>query len=483
MPNSGMLPSVLSGKEQPGELQNGRTPTLWLPHEHSEKADKFPVVTKYDLQGALSRTRPRNRLHRLTLAATVAVATLLILISVCNTWHRRKHVSGVTDRRLSDDGYGVGPDELSIIEDCLELESELGLLQQRATLQLDTDPASRVEGLVSVLHAAAAEHESRRLTSPALDGTPVSHVLPAPVQESTDEPMLRPHSVLPPDYNQVAGAQTAPPIASPTRHGRRGADQALAPEAWLDNIPEIINKSQGQEEAPLAPSAAGETDSRESADSVVAMQPPRDSRNMPDIWSHPHVRYPVLDNDVVIRRISVDSIFISDRAKMAPHFFLLGIKKLFDLKVLDQQAVNTLMSLVEGLIGSVWHYAQRRHRSNRPVFVAEVVAVYFLAFDAIVCTIQLLGDSMDVSSWWKKFIAVFNLDASALLPSISNRVSVVNRRLVRRLVDAIHIYKTGMRPPPGDVIALKNSIFCSPVAPSVFKDRKWDPWRENTESL
>ncbi|CDJ28816.1 LOW QUALITY PROTEIN: uncharacterized protein EMH_0002240 [Eimeria mitis] len=51
-----------------------------------------------------------------------------------NRIHRnRSQVSGVTRRELAEGGEGIDEDELAIIEGCLELEEEMGLMEERAS--------------------------------------------------------------------------------------------------------------------------------------------------------------------------------------------------------------------------------------------------------------------------------------------------------------------------------------------------------------
>ncbi|CDJ61718.1 hypothetical protein EMWEY_00011850 [Eimeria maxima] len=405
---------------------------------------------------------------------------MVIIVSVCNAWHSRKHFPGVTPRSLSEDGHDADEDVLSIVEGCLELEAELGILHQRAIVQPDTDPVSRVEGLVSVLHAAAAEHESGQWISSAWDATPVSHVLSARTQQHTDESLLRLHSTFPPDDTQKAIAHTAPPIASPTRHAHLDAAQALDPEAWLDSIPEIISKAQEQEVVHLALPTAGETDSRESSTSVVAMQTLRDSVHVPDeeIRNHPYVRLPVLAEDVVVRRINVTELFTPFRSRLPPHIFLLRLRRLFAQRVLRQKDVNMLVAATEGLIGAAWYQAKKTSRLNRPVYAAETFGKYFLALDAIACTIELLGDNMQLPLWWGKFIAPFN-HHPLTLPPLGNRIGGFYRRLISRILNALDVYKTGRRPELKEIISLKKKLFCFRDAPGGFKDGIWDPWRDD----
>ncbi|CDI85519.1 hypothetical protein EPH_0057800 [Eimeria praecox] len=479
-----MLPTGLYGKQQNGEPQNG-TIKFSLPYaQNQEDEDLPPISNSYGLQNASpSRSRLKDRPALLLLVGIISVTAFLFMVSICSTLLRRNKVSEAPGRRLSDDGEDENGDALSVIEGCLELESELGVLGARAASHTQTDPASSVEGLVSALHEAAAEHEAMQGLWPSWDGALVSQAVSSgSVQDPSDEQTPGVSSILQlPDNG--AGGYAYPSFASHEDGG--GSLEALEgfdPEAWLEQIPSIISGQDGGEEAELGRPVTDPPDSVQVSTETLQMllRPSTEetSTGISTIRSHPFVRLPMVAEGVVIRRFDMTNLRAAYRSKIHPHFFLRKLRKLFLQRVLGQEDVNKLLTSVEGLVGALWQKAQRSRRYTRPAYVTEAYGVYFLSFDAIVCAIQLLGDNMELHLWWTRFVGLFELERSSLMPPANVRSGGYQRRVVGRLLDAIEIYKRGLRPPLTEVIDLKKVLLCSPDSPRLFRDRKWDPWLE-----
>ncbi|CDJ32516.1 uncharacterized protein EMH_0045120 [Eimeria mitis] len=149
--------------------------------------------------------------------------------------------------------------------------------------------------------------------------------------------------------------------------------------------------------------------------------------------------------------------------------------------VLSQEEVNSLVMELEKLIGMSWRQAELSKPKRRPVYAAETLGRHLLAFDAIVCGIQLLGDKMQLPLWWNQYVAAFDHSPSHLLPYGSPKPEGIYRMMIRRLLGALEIYKRGKRPPLPEVIALKTMLFAHKDAPGRLKDHKWDPWREDAK--
>ncbi|CDJ32517.1 uncharacterized protein EMH_0045250 [Eimeria mitis] len=498
-----MLPTVLHDKEQTGREQSGTTSRVSVPPTQNGEAEEPLIIsTPFAPQDARFRPRLQNRPFLLSLVAVISAATILIMVSVCNAWLSRKQVSGVTRRRLSDNGDVVDQDEQAILEGCLQLEAELGILHQREISGPETDAGTRVEGLVSALHAAAAEHEAARGTMLLNEGTATSHLVPGQVQERTEETSpgvqgsLPSHgdeavylpatssSATPPDRDEAVYLPATASSATPPDQGPWGAAEAIDPDGWLTSIPDIAGTQDEQHEETedlLEPPIVIESDDEQPSTSTSAvLEPPgaeEESDETLDIARHPYVRLPQLEDDVYIRNIDVESLFSDYRRRIQPFFYLQIVTKLMDKDVLDQQDVHMLISATEGLISTSWLQAGRPLRKSRPVFVADTFANQFLTFDAIVSVIELLGDSMQADLWWDQFIAGFTHEAPRMFPSGGKSTGGLNRRLTRRLCDALEVLKTRKRPPLADVVALKKALFCSPDAPFSFKEPKWDHWR------
>ncbi|CDI88052.1 hypothetical protein EPH_0072770 [Eimeria praecox] len=152
-----------------GDQQRQETLKLSLPLTKTrELADSSMMSIPYADQATWNRlaypthhNRPaRSRLPNLSLhiflATTISVVAVLISLSICNSLRGKGQGSGLTRRKLAEGDARIDADELSIVEGCLELEEEMGILQQRAVSSSQGDSSSRVTELVSMLSEAAA---------------------------------------------------------------------------------------------------------------------------------------------------------------------------------------------------------------------------------------------------------------------------------------------------------------------------------------
>ncbi|CDI85518.1 hypothetical protein, conserved [Eimeria praecox] len=318
---------------------------------------------------------------------------------------------------------------------------------------------------------------------PSMGGPTAFHVFPGALQGRSDEHLPGVQGANQPHYTEVGNTIAYPWFESPADRSPLDETEAFDEDAWLEQIPDIVSGQGGGGEAPLGPYVISDSPEGSVSTSSADISPPSDADAMQDddfdINTHPFVRLPVLEDGVVIRHMEVKDLFKPFRGKVQPYFYLSTLRALFAKSVLDQDDVNKLVNAVEGLIGAAWHQAQRRFRKTRPLYAAEALGKNFLALDAIICAIQLLGDTMSVSTWWDEFISAFNCDPSIYLPPLVRQISVSNRRLIRRLLNVLEIYKKGERPSAEEVYEIKKKLFCSEDAPLHFKDFKWTPWRKD----
>ncbi|CDJ51669.1 hypothetical protein, conserved [Eimeria brunetti] len=342
-------------------------------------------------------------------------------------------------------------------------------------------PAQFLEHIEEEMQKAGSTfHESmQEMVQP--DMSAGSDFMPAQFLEHMGEERQEVRSAFHTQDDTAANVGVAPSSVFPAGRDVLDAYLALDADAWLDDIPNIIDENEEQENQ-LASSGVGESDCEQASTSATAQSPSSVVEIVldepEDINSHPYVCLPALAKGVAVYEFDVESLFSSFRSRLHPFYLLVKIRKLFAKRELTQHDVNKLVDATEGLIGAAFYHAQRQLQTRRPVYAAEALGTDFLALDAIVCVIQLLGDSLQLPLWWDRFIKAYNRDISQILPPINKRVSVFNRRLVKRLIDVIDIYKTRTRPPPEEVIAIKRMLFCSPDAPAQFKSTKWNPWRE-----
>ncbi|CDJ46862.1 hypothetical protein EBH_0013790 [Eimeria brunetti] len=423
-----------------------------------------------------TRSRRQNLPLRIVLASAISVVALLVTLSICKALHSRGRFGGVTPRRLSEDGHGIDEDERSIVESCLDLEEEMGILQQRAT----SSPGSYLSSQIPEIPSISSEASAGNGLSPERSN-------------SEKHPLLR--KLLKMNRRvQPKDGQLVPPHASSLQAHSEMAEltfraPSLDPDSWLDSIPSIG----------IQPEEQGRARDQEWAESLLATDdepepgcesgPPVSKRRRlgsfsdlrGDISSHPYVRLPVLEDGVVPRDIDASILFDEEQRRLSSHVYLLTIRELFAKEVLSQQDTNILVNAIERLVTTSWLQSRRAPRRNLPVFIVETLGTYLIAFDAIICARQILGDHMQLHLWWEKFANSFNTQFRLIPPrgKDQRQLPAFHRNLANRLMAAMRIYKRGERPPLSEIVNLKTLLFCSPLGNHRLKEPKWDPWRED----
>ncbi|CDJ54067.1 hypothetical protein, conserved [Eimeria brunetti] len=419
-------------------------------------------------------SRPRSRKVKSLslptfLATTISVAAILLSLSTCKALRTRHQFSGVTRRRLSEGDKGIDEDERSVIEGCLDLEEELGIIEGRAISSSEVESLNRVTALVSMLSEEAVAKET------------VQEPLPVGGHLHLTQQLLGKSSVFEPQNIALLGLNS-PLQTSVEFPGPAGGAPALDPDSWIDSIPSISDQPEGQEAAESFRVSDDDSEAGQASGSPVStgQHPAGLSHLLDDVQSHPYVRLPVLEKGVVPKSIQTYRLFEERVGVSSFYFYLLGVRDLFAQKTLNQHDADLLVHFVEQLVRVSYRRAQRSHAYPFPIRSVEHLGEYFIAFDAIVCAIELLGECMQLPLWWERFAAGFNINYYIpVLPVGGNRVSKFLNKLTTRLAAALKIYKTGRRPPLREVILLKRLLFCHPLGKHQFKHQKWHPWRRD----
>ncbi|CDJ28815.1 uncharacterized protein EMH_0002230 [Eimeria mitis] len=462
----------------------------------TERKLSFPLTNKRKLEGILMTSIPyagqetwsrlaqptqrnrhsRPRLHKLLrgifLATAASVVIILASLSICRTLSGRYKFSGVTHRELAEGGEGIDEEQHAIIEGCLELEEEMGLMEHRAASASEGDWSSRVAELVSMLSGAAAAQQTMQ-----------EHVQ-TEQQLQLGKQFLEGRSDLETEDVELGSVETPAFHASVQPGGPGGLMPGLEPDSWLEAVPSITRSPEAQGVAGPSPV----TDGASNAGQASASPAPRQGDggglkyllNVGGIQKHPYVRLPVLQEGVVPRPIRVSVLFDKSFRRPSYHSYLLALRRLFAKDTLDQEDVNVIVPAVEKLVNTSWFQSRSGPRGPSPVNIAETYGCYFMVFDAVVCASQLLGEHMQRHLWWDKFIASFNTNFP--LPVSGRRECELTKfhvDLAKRLAAALDIYKQGIRPALSEVYALKKLLFCYPLGHHRLKSSIWEPWQKD----
>ena len=470
------------------------------------------------------RTRPsRSRRYNLSLlfslSTTISVVAILVSLSLCWALRSRKQGIGVARRRLSEGGQGLD-DEVSVLEGCLDLEADLGIMEARAASSSGGNSLVHLLGLSRMLSQATTGTEAYGAVEGALQvreqltegqtgfesiGGQMVHQNVYPVQQSVElggsddvSTALNPDSWLDTipsinlsseGYGRATDDESKAEQSSVPSAQSRGPEQwtavstALDPDSWLDTIPSISPSSEEPGESSDDESEAEET-SAPSAAKRQRLDSPVDLRSVLQyggLTNHPYVRLPQLEDGVVLRNIDVSALS-SGRwsAKLSYHCYLSTLRKLFLKEKLSQQDVDLLIDTVERLVAITWLQSQKGPRGKAPIQAVETLGCYLMIFDAIICTAKLIGEHMQLAEWWVKFTESFKTDF-ALPTHTINPLTKFHVRLAHRIVSALNTYKKGERPPVGEVVALKKLLFCSPLGNHRLKAPRWGPWQQDGE--
>ena len=424
----------------------------------------------------------RSQIHslslRVVLATAISVVAILASLSVCKYLRNKERWAGAAHRRLAEGGEDGDEQALSIIESCLDLEADMGLLHQRAVSSSRRDSQNRVTELISMLSEAAAEKESIR------GNFPVGTQLPSSRQSLADQGSFG-HG-----YGEQVHLKTTPLGAFVEHDGFHGVNPSLDPDSWMDAIPTadlLLDEQEGagsfsvvREEAHTGNSSVLHKSKLPRLGNPSDMIDSGSLREMllsGGIRNHPYVRLPVLENGVVPRSVRTAVLLSAKPRRFSFHDYLLSLRELFLKETLNQQDAEKLVTAVELLVVTSWFQSRRGIRTNAPIAIVEGLGRYMMIFDALVCAKEILGDFMPFDHWWDKFANSFKTDIS--IPpagSRGGRLANIHRNLARRLVAALDIYKRGERPHHFEVLELKRLLFCSESGRHRLKDRQWIPW-------
>ncbi|KAL8431318.1 hypothetical protein Efla_004191 [Eimeria flavescens] len=156
---------------------------------------------------------------------------------------------------------------------------------------------------------------------------------------------------------------------------------------------------------------------------------------------------------------------------------LLPIRSLLSRRHLNK--VDTLRLLYEGerLVTFTKSYMTGDLKSKRSCDLVVPVASRFLVADALCCLCIVLGEeAMQKDLWWTPVIS----EMFALLESwVPSTRPSFHDTLLKAVLQAGEVYKTGGRPPAETVVNIKRGIFCHMFSHPYFKKPAWRPWRED----
>ncbi|KAL8429754.1 hypothetical protein ACSSS7_006370 [Eimeria intestinalis] len=484
--------------------------------------ERLPLLEEGQYPTPSSRLDPlRNRgFWWPALAVALFILWTVALLSLCKSVTGTLALAGTRHRRLADGGSDgdSSDDELqAVLEECIEIEAEGGLPPPLALPPGTTalDEATAKARWVTYLREAASSFEKH--------GRPAA----TPSEETATGSSWAPGGPLPSMFTSaeysLEGEETAPPPTSTesvfwgaqpaTFSGSGVAVPGLEEGSWLGQIPPIVYEP-GKEVDLASPelqefwpsevpdivqkaSQEGDAATAGAPGSLGVLEQPSTSGALSRLLvqsapssaafgpqTHPFYRLPVLLPGAMRRVFRPDFPVSPDVPSSSTAAVLNCARNLLSKPSLNTDEAEKLMRVLETLANFALTRTAGTHSAIKPLFiVARQLGVAFLILDTMVCGLQLFGPHMAPEHWWTRFAGHFSTDYSLpFLPKNPTQEHERNRTLVRKLLSAIKMLKTGVRPNAEDVVGLKQALLCLSYSPLFFRKTLWDSWRQQNAS-
>ncbi|CDJ53359.1 hypothetical protein EBH_0056410 [Eimeria brunetti] len=201
-----------------------------------------------------------------------------------------------------------------------------------------------------------------------------------------------------------------------------------------------------------------------------------------DIRLHPFVRLPVVNPKDIHRRFRKEFVGPTTLRARTPMEAYTAVRRLFAKASLTAEDVEVLMKAAELVANYAMHRLANpcRRRTASHVFIR--LSSLFMAFDLLVCTIELLGDAMITSSWWDGFVQMFH--TNYVFPEVTKSEKTdMLVQVVKRLSSALSIYKRKKRPAFVEIIELKRQILKYTYKDTHLAHPLWTLWRQDDENF
>ncbi|KAL8435083.1 hypothetical protein ACSSS7_002673 [Eimeria intestinalis] len=195
---------------------------------------------------------------------------------------------------------------------------------------------------------------------------------------------------------------------------------------------------------------------------------------------HFFVRLPTLQPGVTARPFMPSAMRSGDLVPRRQWNILHRMWALFKKEQLDDQETQNLVYLAEKLASHAYHTMQERVDRLSPYAAVTRLGRAFLTLLHLLYASQVLKQNWPSHSWWGELMRKIAVDYFYAWDN-DGRISPFQARLANDLSAASKQLKSGVFPPARVVDDLKRRLFGMPWSPATFKDKVWDPWRQDDE--
>ncbi|KAL8439009.1 hypothetical protein Efla_002418 [Eimeria flavescens] len=278
----------------------------------------------------------------------------------------------------------------------------------------------------------------------------------------------------------------AQPSASAGLMGETSTEAELSPStqsAHTRLMAEDHMEAAGEDTMPSVQTEAKEDEPSSAYRAATAAQATDPSPSIPkelrNQSMHPFVRLPIVRPEAILRDFNPQwskPIF----GRIGQQMLLSRIRERLLKPELDAAEVEQLMLETEKLVRITSARARQGAAPQNPWLRIRHLGNLFLILDAVVSVREVLGPRMAASRWWENFVNSFPTDYEPTKARAGENIMMrTNHKLVSRLLAAIKIYKTGVRPHSFEVLKLKRMLLCSPYSINWFKHHRFDAWRKD----
>ncbi|KAL8441332.1 hypothetical protein Emag_007269 [Eimeria magna] len=481
--------------QQAGGMQNRETSSdLWPEPDGStlNPASRLGLPQSVRTLGAPAKSFPSHFLRsKGTKKAVLSFAAFFLIAAVFMVFCKRLRSgvgeAGLPHRRLAEGGDEGGEydEELqALLDGCLDYEEENNLLTA-AAVPTESDSLSSAATEASLLvapHGTAStgvERPSSGLRWPA--------IIPFSAHETSAAQPVQPFPFssgqgLGPQLPIAKDGTSADAILADSGWGPKYPQ--LEPDAWLEQLPDIISSDEAESSAGPGAQGSPEDEAQPPTSAAAKAKLPLERAESGLLDDHPYVRVPKVQPNALRRTLKAYGFVASSSLRgNAQYDILKAMRELFAKSELDAKGAEELMKALEKLLNYVRVKISPYALGRSFAAIADRLGMYFLAVDSVFRAQEALGPAARAAQWWQQFINQFKIEfpeypLDRMRPKKWPQQRF-NQELAWRLQQALRTYKKGICPDKEEIITLKRMLFFSGY--TRFAEVRWDPWRSDDE--
>ena len=162
---------------------------------------------------------------------------------------------------------------------------------------------------------------------------------------------------------------------------------------------------------------------------------------------------------------------------------LAAVQQIFSKPRLSTHDFHALFGSAYELVSYAAKVLNRKLAGRDAYSVVGPLARRGLVLDSLWGICYVVGTALHKGQWWDKLMAKITVPTAVDQLGVRKGYGHARLALVKRLVSAIDVCRTGKRPPPQELVEIKRAIFCGPVVHRDFTSPMWEPWRQDDKDL